>query len=164
MTSNSPTQLPLLALDIGGKRIGVAVCDALGISCRGIACLHRGDRQWPQQVLSKMKDHGCHGIVIGLPRNMDGSEGTQAEDCRQAAAEMGKQCDVPIHFQDERLSSWEAKERLYGQGLNEKKVRLKVDQTAAAIILESFLANRNTVHKNITHTPLAQHTEKSLNE
>ncbi|MDQ6950368.1 MAG: Holliday junction resolvase RuvX [Mariprofundales bacterium] len=134
--------LPLLALDIGGKRIGIAVCDALGISCRGITCLHRNDRQWPQQVLAQAEARGCHGIVIGLPRNMDGSEGTQAKDCRQAAKQLGSQCPLPIYFQDERLSSWEAKERLYAQGFNEKKVRLKIDQTAAAIILESFLARK----------------------
>jgi len=140
--TDSPT-LPLLALDIGMKRIGVAVCDALGISCRGITCLHRNDPQWPQQALAKGCEHGCHGIVIGLPRNMDGSEGKQAQDCRLAGQQLGKQSSLPIYFHDERLSSWEAKERLYAQGLNEKKVRLKIDQTAAAIILESFLT---TIH------------------
>ncbi len=138
--AESTVALPLLALDIGMRRIGVAVCDALGISCRGLVCLHRGDRQWPEQVVRRAEEHGCRGIVVGLPRNMDGSSGRQAEDCRAAADELARVCALPIHFQDERLSSWEAKERLFAQGLNEKKVRQRLDQTAAAIILESFLA------------------------
>ena len=142
MDDSPPVSLPLLALDIGMRRIGVAVCDALGISCRGIACLHRNDSQWPQQVAARAAEHHSRGIVIGLPHNMDGSSGAQAEDCRRAAAELAGQCALPIYFQDERLSSWEAKERLFAQGLNEKKVKQKLDQTAAAIILESFLARQ----------------------
>ncbi|MFQ5582609.1 MAG: Holliday junction resolvase RuvX [Mariprofundaceae bacterium] len=132
-------ELPLLALDIGSKRIGVAVCDRLGISCRGIACLHRNDKQWPQQLLKHIREYGCKGIVVGLAKNMDGSEGPQAEDCRAAAKEVQKASGLAVALWDERLSTWSAKERLRGQGLNEKKVAEKVDQTAAAIILEDYL-------------------------
>jgi len=71
---------------------------------------------------------------------MDGSEGVQAADARAAVAELAAVCPLPGVFQDERLSTWTAKERLYAQGLNEKKVRAKLDQTAAAVILEDFLA------------------------
>ncbi|RMH51956.1 MAG: Holliday junction resolvase RuvX [Zetaproteobacteria bacterium] len=133
-------QLPLLALDVGMRRIGVAVCDALGIGCRGIACLDRGAPDWPEQVCRRATEYRCRGIVIGLPRNMDGSSGAQAEDCRRAAGELAAVCPLPIHFQDERLSSWEAKARLFAQGYSEKRVRKLLDQTAAAVILESFLA------------------------
>jgi len=132
--------LPLLALDIGGKRIGVAVCDRLAISVRGIACLFRKDQAWTRQALKLAADYGCKGIVIGLPLNMDGSEGVQSADCRSAAAELAQLSDLPVVMQDERLSSWTAKERLYAQGLNEKKVRERIDQTAAAVILEDYLA------------------------
>jgi putative pre-16S rRNA nuclease len=132
--------LPLLALDIGGKRIGVAVCDKLAISVRGIACLFRRDQGWTRQTMKLAADYGCKGIVIGLPLNMDGSESVQSGDCRKAAAELRELSDLPLVMQDERLSSWTAKERLYAQGLNEKKVRERIDQTAAAVILEDFLA------------------------
>lgn len=132
-------QLPLLALDIGMKRIGVAVCDRLGISCRGVTYLHRRDQGWPQQLMKLIREYGSKGIVAGLPKNMDGSEGVQAEDARAAAAQLRKVVQLPLAFQDERLSTWTAKERLYAQGLNEKKVREKIDQTAAAVILEDFL-------------------------
>jgi len=142
----TPIRLPLLALDVGMRRIGVAACDALGISCRGITCLHRNDRQWTKQVAAKAAERHSCGIVIGLPRNMDGSSGKQADDCRQAAAQLALDCDLPIYYQDERLSTWEAKERLFAQGLSEKKVKQKLDQTAAAIILEAFLVKRKIAH------------------
>ncbi|MDT8376807.1 MAG: Holliday junction resolvase RuvX [Mariprofundaceae bacterium] len=132
--------LPLLALDIGKKRIGVAVSDRLGFSCRGITCLHRNDPGWPKQVLKLIGEYGCKGIVIGLARNMDGTEGAQAQDCRKSAAQLQPVTGLPVIFQDERLSTWTARERLFAQGLNEKRVRAKLDQTAAAVILEDFIA------------------------
>ena len=137
--SISNIQLPLIALDVGMKRIGVAVSDRLGYSCRGIACLHRMDRGWPVQLTKLIREYGSRGIVVGLPKNMDGSEGVQAADVRAAVADLEKATELGIAYQDERLSTWTAKERLFAQGLNEKKVRLKLDQTAAAVILEDFL-------------------------
>lgn len=138
--SISEVSLPLLALDIGGKRIGVAVSDRLGFSCRGITCLFRNDQGWPRQVNKLAAEYGIKALVVGLPKNMDGTEGSQAEDCRKAAAQLAKITDLPILFQDERLSTWTAKERLFAQGLNEKKMRAKLDQTAAAVFLEDFIA------------------------
>ena len=139
-TQTSSLTLPLLALDIGSKRIGVAVCDRLGISARGIACLYRKDSAWPRQALKLVQEYGCQGVVAGLPKHMDGAEGGQTADCRAAVKELAMQTDLPIVFQDERLSTWTAKERLFAQGLSEKKVRAKIDQTAVAVILEDFLA------------------------
>ncbi len=139
-TQTSPLALPLLALDIGGKRIGVAVSDSLGISTRGIVCLCRKDTGWPGQVLKLVREYGCRGIIAGLPKNMDGTEGRQAADCRAAANELAMRTNLPIAFQDERLSSWTARERLFARGFSEKKVRAKIDQTAAAVILEDFVA------------------------
>lgn len=138
--ATSDISLPLLALDIGGKRIGVAVSDRLGISCRGVTCLFRNDQGWPKQTLKIIREYGSKGIVVGLPKNMDGTEGSQAEDCRKAAKELSEVTNLPIFFQDERLSTWAAKERLFAQGLNEKRMRAKLDQTAAAIFLEDFIA------------------------
>jgi putative Holliday junction resolvase len=149
--STSEVSLPLLALDIGGKRIGVAVSDRLGYSCRGVTCLYRNDQGWPKQVLKIMNEYGSKAVVVGLPKNMDGSEGGQAEDCRKAAETLAEAVDLPIVFQDERLSTWTAKERLFAQGLNEKKVKAKLDQTAAAVFLEDFIAaHPHLVGKNPT--------------
>lgn len=132
-------KLPLIALDIGMKRIGVAVCDRMAFSCRGVACLARNDKGWPQQLQKLIREYGSQGVVAGLPRNMDGSEGVQAADARAGVKQMQAVIKLPVVFQDERLSTWTAKERLFAQGLNEKKVREKLDQTAAAVILEEFL-------------------------
>jgi len=146
-TRTFPLALPLLALDIGGKRIGVAVCDGLGMSTRGIACLHRKDVGWTGQVLKLAREYGCRGVIAGLPRNMDGTEGGQAIDCRAAVNELAARTDLPVVFQDERLSSWTARERLFARGLSEKKVRAKIDQTAAAVILEDFVAAHPEMRK-----------------
>ena len=143
--NNTSVKLPLIALDIGMKRIGIAVCDRMKISCRGVTYLHRKDQGWPKQLLKIIKEYGSQGIVAGLPMNMDGSEGVQAKDARSAIKDLEKVCALPVVFQDERLSTWTAKERLYGQGLNEKKVKEKIDQTAAAVILEDFLASHPEV-------------------
>ncbi len=146
--STSEISLPLLALDIGGKRIGIAVSDRLGFSCRGITCLFRNDQGWPKQVNKLVAEYGIQGLVVGLPKNMDGTEGAQAQDCRDAANTLSQNSDLPIFFQDERLSTWTAKERLFAQGLNEKKVKAKLDQTAAAIFLEDFIAaNKSLTEK-----------------
>jgi len=139
--SISDISLPLLALDIGGKRIGVAVSDRLGFSCRGVTCLFRNDQGWTRQVSKLIAEYGSKAVVVGLPKNMDGTEGDQAKDCRKAAAQLALSIDLPIVFQDERLSTWTAKERLFAQGLNEKKVRAKLDQTAAAVFLEDLIAS-----------------------
>ncbi|MBF0282692.1 MAG: Holliday junction resolvase RuvX [Zetaproteobacteria bacterium] len=162
--STSKFPLPLLALDVGKKRIGIAVSDSLGISTRGIACLHRNDKQWPQQTLKLIQEYGCLGIVIGVARNMDGSEGVQAKDCRSAAKELGKQTPLPIFFQDERLSSWTAKERLFAQGLSEKKVIEKLDQTAAAVILEDYIAHQKTIHQAATEKTPQTHKAEHRHE
>jgi len=139
-TSSDTFTLPLIALDIGMKRIGVAVCDRMALSCRGITCLQRRDKGWPQQLLKLIREYGSKGIVAGLPKNMDGTEGVQAADARAAVRELAHVCPLPVQFQDERLSTWTAKERLFAQGLNEKKVKARLDQTAAAVILEDFLS------------------------
>ncbi len=139
--------LPLLSVDIGERRIGVAVCDRLGLSCRGITCLQRTHADWLQRLQRLATEHGCHGIIAGLPRNMDGSEGRQAADCRGVAAQIGEACGLPVLLWDERLSTWTAKERLRDQGVSEGKIAARVDQTAAAIILEDFLA----AHPELAH-------------
>jgi len=134
------TNLPLLSLDIGTRRIGVAVSDSLGLACHGIKLIYRRDANWRQQILNIAAEYGCKGIVVGLARNMDGSEGVQAADCRAAASQLQEITDLTLVFSDERLSTWSAKERLRSQGLREQKIASLVDQTAAAIILEGYLA------------------------
>lgn len=143
-TTENPVHLPLLALDIGKRRIGVAVCDKWGLSARGVTTLSRKDAEWPQKVERICREYGCRGVIVGLAKNMDGTEGAQATDCRRAAGALAAVLNVPVLLWDERLSTWSAKERLRSLGLNERKVASLVDQTAAAIILEDFIAANRT--------------------
>jgi len=133
-------KLPLLALDVGLKRIGVAVSDRRGLSSNGIACLFRQDLGWMKQMQRHIDEYACVGIVIGLAKNMDGTEGVQAKDCREVGMQVEQFTSLPVYFHDERMSSWAARKRLHAMGLNEKKTRARLDQTAAAIILEDFLS------------------------
>jgi len=139
-TSCLTIKLPLVSLDIGSRRIGIAVSDSLGLVCHGVKLIHRRQTGWRRQVLDIAHEYGCKGIIIGLARNMDGSEGVQAADCRAAASQLQEITDLPVEFSDERLSSWAAKERLREQGLRQEKIAGLIDQTAAAIILEGYLA------------------------
>jgi len=96
--SISEVTLPLLALDIGGKRIGVAVSDRLGFSCRGITCLFRNDQGWPKQVNKLVTEYGIKGLIVGLPKNMDGTEGSQAEIAAKLRHNYPKPLIYPYFF------------------------------------------------------------------
>lgn len=134
-----------LALDIGEKRIGVAV----GETASGVASpvcvlptseVLSGARTW-RYVL---EDHDPGVLVCGLPKTMAGEEGPQAQRVRKAAEEISSSCGIPLDFVDERLSSAEAKRILRSEGLSEKRMRGKVDMVAASLFLQTWLdAHRN---------------------
>jgi putative Holliday junction resolvase len=126
-----------LAIDFGLKRTGLAICD----EGESIAC--------PLKVLTESKgfvesivriagEQQAEAFVIGLPYNMDDSEGPQAKIVREFAEALGRQMDLPIHFQDERLSSFDAEGKLAGMYTRKKK-KGRLDAVAAASILQSFL-------------------------
>ncbi len=131
--------LPLLALDVGTKRIGVAVCDRGGRICRGIATIRR-HKAWVEEVAKIAREYGCRGIVVGLPLWMDGRASAQTEDARAAARELQETLGLPVVMQDERLSTMEAEARLRAQGLAGDKLKARLNAEAAAVILEDFLA------------------------
>ena len=88
-------------------------------------------------VLEIIREKEVERIIIGLPYNMDGSLGSQAEKVQGFAAVLGRHTDIPIEFRDERLSTWEAKEKLKSAGKQERKTRY--DAAAAALILQGYL-------------------------
>ena len=134
-----------LALDIGERRIGVAV----GETATGVASpicvlpsveVLSGARTW-RLVL---EDHEPEVLVCGLPKSMSGEEGRQAQRVRELAAQISDSCGIPLDFVDERLSSAEAKRILRFEGLSEKRMRGKVDMVAASLFLQTWLdAHRN---------------------
>jgi putative Holliday junction resolvase len=132
----------LLGLDYGQKRIGIAYTDAEHLLTRPLETLDRRKTpNWLERLVALAKEKAVAGVVIGLPLNMDGSEGPMAEEVRRFAKRLAPLLPCPLVLVDERLSSWQAEEELKEAGLSPSKNRALVDQRAACIILENYLAS-----------------------
>lgn len=126
-----------LAIDYGDKRTGLAICDRAETIVSPLAVIPSAEAL--ERVASIIRQEGVDAVVLGLPLNMDDSEGPQAKLVRAFAAELEACLDIPIHFQDERLSSFAAEEKLLPAELTRKKAKKRLDAIAAAQILEAFL-------------------------
>jgi putative holliday junction resolvase len=130
----------LLALDLGSKRIGVAVSDELGWTAQGLTVLERrGGGKDFAAIADLVRQHQATGVVVGLPINMDGSEGPAAAAARRFGEALAKHLALPVHLWDERLTSWEAEGILREAEVTPRKRRLLVDKLAATLILKSYL-------------------------
>lgn len=132
----------VLGLDIGEVRVGVAASDATGTLASPVCVLPAGEvrsnaRTW-RRVL---EDYEPELLVCGLPKTLGGEEGPQAQKVVSFAKDISNSCGIPLEFVDERLSSAEAKRILRSQGLNEKRMRGKVDMVAASLFLQTWLDN-----------------------
>ena len=134
-----------LALDLGERRIGVAVSDTLGMLARPLEIFRRTSRAADFAHISALATtNQVNAIVMGLPLNMDGSEGRQAAWVRDYSAALATALDIPVHLWDERLTSEEAADVIRDQGKTPSKGT--IDAVAAAVILQSYLdAQRNVV-------------------
>ncbi len=130
----------IVALDPGTKRCGVAVCDELRITTRPLQYLER--RSW-KKLLSDVKqivsDFDAVVLVVGLPLESDGGESPMSQEAREMARKFKLSLDIPVVLQDERVTSYEAKGRLWRSGKTVGESRQLVDSEAAAIILADFL-------------------------
>lgn len=131
-----------LAIDYGMKRTGLAVCDAGEMIASPVAVV-QGHKDLIERIKRIVASEGIGGIVLGLPLNMDGTEGPQAKLVQTFARELGRQIEIPIHLQDERLSSFEAEQKLQEFGLTRGKKRERLDALAAADILQTFLDQKS---------------------
>ena len=132
----------IMALDYGDARTGVAISDLNGILCGETLVLNEWDAErLAQRVSALARERGCGLILLGLPLNMDGSEGPRAEKARQFAALL-RELDVPeVLLRDERRTSVEAHAILRANGRREKRHRQNVDAVAAQLILETVLGS-----------------------
>lgn len=131
---------PVIALDLGHKRVGVAVTDSLSISITRLAALQRTNwKQLLMDVVHLIQRLDAKTVVIGLPLRLDGSYGDAAELARSTAAKFARSLDIPVYMQDERLTSAEAEGNLLSQGHKRHELSDLVDSEAAAIILSDFL-------------------------
>jgi len=140
--ANVPKQGRLVGLDLGTKWIGVAVTDDRQVIATPVRTIER--RSW-KKTLSIVKDilveFDAAALIIGLPYNFDGSESEMSADARRIARNFSLSIDIPILLQDERVSSYEARGRLWKRGVGPNDTKELVDSEAAAIILTDFLAN-----------------------
>jgi len=133
----------IAALDVGDARIGVAVSDDLGISARGIGTVHRRGGKHDLDALARLLDpHEPGRIVLGLPLNMDGSEGKQAGRVRAFGSRVAERFGVDVEYWDERLTTFEAEDALRRAAVPARKRRTLIDRAAAAVILRSYLDGR----------------------
>ena len=134
-----------LGLDIGSRRIGVAVTDELGLTAQPVLTLERRSNRRPNsrddlRSLARLcRRFGVAGIVVGNPLHLSGEQSAQAAKTQGFAAELGELTGLPIHLWDERLTTNQAHQILYEAGHARKKHKRVVDQVAATLILQSFL-------------------------
>ena len=133
----------LLGLDMGTRRIGVALSDELGWTAQALTVITRKGEAKDLEAIERLaREHEVQGVVVGLPLNMDGTDGRLVGMVRRFAELLGQRLKLPVHLWDERLSTWEAEGILKEARIKPSKRKEVVDKLAAAIILKSFLDSR----------------------
>lgn len=129
-----------MGLDLGTKTIGVAVSDALGWTAQGVTTILRKNLAADLEALRELvREHDVTRVVLGLPLNMDGSEGPRAEASRKFAGQLTEALSLPVEFWDERLTTAEAQRVLITADVSRAKRKKVVDQMAATLILDGWL-------------------------
>jgi putative Holliday junction resolvase len=139
----------ILGLDIGDARTGVAISDELGIAAHPLCTIQRKSRK---ALLAELQElvtaHKVERIVVGLPLQLDGETGTQAQKVKRFAEKLERQVNLPIIFWDESFTTFEAAQILRGTKKRRKKRKQVIDQVAAVLILEGYLEElRNSRRK-----------------
>jgi putative Holliday junction resolvase len=130
----------IMGLDYGSRRIGVAICDELGLTAQGAATINRKNRHADLDAIADLVRHyDIERIIIGYPIRLDGSEGIQCEKVNRFCRRLEARLSLPVIRQDETLSTKEAEEILCQTGMRPKKRKEIVDRVAASIILQGYL-------------------------
>ena len=130
-----------LGVDYGDVRTGLAECDPSGLIASGIGTISEGGmRKTAIRVASEAASRNCKKIIVGLPKNMDGTEGEKAKTIRAFADLLREHTEIPIEFYDERMTTMIAHRFLSETGTYGKKRKNTVDAVAASLILEGYLA------------------------
>jgi putative Holliday junction resolvase len=134
----------IAGLDVGEVRIGVAVSDELGIAAHGVGVVRRvGGRRDLEALVAMLAPYAPERLVVGLPLNMNGSEGPQAARVRAFAAELAAHTGLPVEFWDERLTTVAAGRVLLEADVSRRRRRGLVDKVAATLILQTYLARHS---------------------
>ena len=135
----------VMALDVGEKKIGVAISDALLLTAQARPTLHRKNLNSDISILGRLaEENEVHEIVVGHPLHMSGKESLQSEKVARFAEELRNALQLPVVFWDERLTSFAAEQHLEEMGLKWRQRRDHIDKIAAMIILQSYLDSRSS--------------------
>lgn len=130
----------IMGLDVGDKRIGIAVSDLLMITAQGLETYHRREEEADVAYIAGLyQKNGCSALVCGMPLNMDGSAGFQAQKVKDFAEKVGKACGTEVIFSDERLSTVLSEKVLIEADMSRQKRRKVIDKLAAVTILQGYL-------------------------
>ncbi len=130
----------ILALDLGKKRIGLAISDELGITAQGLETLEREGRRDDIEFLRKLTvERDVKLILMGDPLHMNGQPSRQGEYTREFARELEYKTGIPVRFRDERWTSREAERTLRGSGIANAERKPAIDRLSAVILLQSYL-------------------------
>jgi len=139
-----------IAFDLGKRRIGVSVSDLSGLIARPAGTLIvSGNRDALTKILGAIEEHQPVGIVLGLPLNMSGTSSEISREVESFADTLRERCDIPIFFEDERLTSRIAEDVLHAHGKRIKGNKEKIDRISAALILQSFLDRHGWRQDNV---------------
>lgn len=134
----------LVALDLGEKRVGVAVSDELQITANPLPLIER--RSWKdllRRVIAIIESYDARALVIGLPLSLDGSEGDAAGRVRKIAENFRRSLNVPVYLQDERLTTFAADVKLRSEGVRPEELKNRIDSESAALILRDFIEQKS---------------------
>jgi putative holliday junction resolvase len=143
--ADSALPVRIMALDVGARRIGVAVSDPLGITAQGLDTIQRKNKRHDLGALKQvLAEYQIREVVLGLPLRLSGAEGTQSEKMRRFADDLRLHLGVIVHLWDERWTSTEANRLLRETDLSIEKRAKAVDRMAATLILQSWLEARQS--------------------
>ncbi|MBR4766171.1 MAG: Holliday junction resolvase RuvX [Clostridia bacterium] len=139
----------ILSVDYGDVRTGIAVCDKLEILASPVCVIQETDAgKLADRIKEISTEHKAEMIIVGLPKNMDSSEGFRAEQCKEFAGLLAEKTGLPVEMQDERLTTVSAHNALNAVNVRGKKRKSVVDAVSAVIILQDYLEKRkNTANR-----------------
>jgi putative Holliday junction resolvase len=133
-----------MGLDYGDKTIGVAVSDELGWTAQGVETIRRTTAERDFARLKQLaREYGVGEVVVGLPKNMNGTIGPRGEICIAFAREVEAALQLPVHLWDERLTTASAQRTLLAADVSRKKRKAVIDKMAAALILQGYMDSKN---------------------
>lgn len=134
----------ILGIDHGDARVGIAISDELGMLAHPLETVPaKPEPKMLARVAQLVREKNCEAVVVGLPRNMDGSYGPASEKVQAFCKKLRAELPCPVETWDERLSTVQAQRSLRDQGIDTKKSRKFIDQVAAQVILQSYLDSQS---------------------